>query len=215
MSASALHSRALMGDAGTFLLLNQESQQSQERGEPTHNPPPPSLWFNKHLGSIYLVRKAGEWPKQIKYTSLPWGVYKNSPSSFQVVCKLPSLGSVLETTPVHSMILKSLGHRQPIHLGRHSTCHIFLFDFMKKRIDKVSPVLPSIDKMSQYCWITNARMQSLIANKPMQIWRTSEFALNVTSLQLLTVRSNHGHCLLKWCQQTSACSICGDLRVLP
>lgn len=204
MSASTLHSRALMGDAGTFLLLNRESQQSQERGEPMHNPPPPSLWFNKHLGSIYLVRKAGEWPKQIKYTSLPWGVYKNSPSSFQVVCKLPSLGSVLETTPVHSMILKSLGHRQPIHLGKvHAT--FFCLILWKS----------ALTKWAQYCWITNPRMQSLIANKPVQIWRTSEFALNVASLQLLTVRSNHGHCLLKWYQQTSACSICGDLRVLP
>lgn len=72
-----------MGQAGAVLSLDSGSQQPQEEGEAVGLPTIQQI-LSEHL---LCTRSWGEgegcvWKKkQIKYTSLPWEVYKRNPSS--------------------------------------------------------------------------------------------------------------------------------------
>lgn len=85
--------------------------------------------LSKHLVSIHFVQETGAgegWLKQIRYTSLPWEIYKSNPSSFQVANTLLPLGSAsgyytcsfhaTEVSPGHGLLRPS-GQTCVIFLG--------------------------------------------------------------------------------------------------
>lgn len=149
---------------------------------------------NKHWAST-LCKKPGEWPKQIKYTSLPWEIYKSNLRSFQVVNKLLPLGSApgYYTCSLYETEV-SLDHR--LQHSSAATCAMFLLWLcMEEQIDKMSPLLLRT-------WITGARTVIIHVKQTKASLKDLWICIKNSKCKLLIVKSNHGHYVLQWYQQT-------------
>lgn len=194
---------------GLSFLWIQSPQDS--RGKRAFCNLPFSLCFHKRLASIHFAQKAAGSEQNKSNTQFRLEKFKKEiPIAFRWSGSGLPWVQFPEKTPVRSMILRS--HEatdRPIHWGRRTPHFVVVVAILwKSTLTKWAPDCSGPEQQIP-------ELRSLISGKPKRVWGTSEFVWKGASPQLPAVKSNHGHYLLEWYQQTFSCSIRGDLRVVP